>query len=278
MLIVRHLKSLSVSLLSHLEKTAAWLMVSIFQSLARRVTGASRAYGRFRGANDAGENSGALRFYDRNVPQSRSVGAMLSIMRQRGFLDVQHRGSEWIKNVFCHPPRRMAKIEYQDLLLHIDECGKKTTALHYFGLFPEGFGRMTKRDRIEYFSGKKFKKWTSYKRIATAGQSMLKDGGSFLITCGEDEVTGCPRLSQKRPKDNAAASNLCRIGEDKYQRQGMPCTSQSARLTRTVTLWVALMRFRDGMKCTLRDTSYLLRQMHSLNPLVLFAMRRSLEC
>lgn len=101
------------------------MQVSYFTSLARRISGASRAYGRFRGAEDIDKRSGPLRFYDRNVPQSRSVGAMLNLMRRRGFLDLQHRGSEWVTNVFCDPSKRMERKEDQQRLLQINEHGKK---------------------------------------------------------------------------------------------------------------------------------------------------------
>ena len=47
MLIVRHLKSISVNFINHLENEGSWLMeVSLMRALTRYVTGASRAFGR----------------------------------------------------------------------------------------------------------------------------------------------------------------------------------------------------------------------------------------
>lgn len=152
MLIVKHLKSLSVNLLTHLEKSAAWLMkVSQFRSLARRVRGASRAYGRFRGADDVGESSGPLRFYDRNVPQSRTVEAMLGLMKEWQFLGEERRGAEWPTNVLSDPPKRMAITSDQKLLLDINRHGRTTTALHASVLFPETFGVLSEDDRKVHF-------------------------------------------------------------------------------------------------------------------------------
>lgn len=104
MLIVRHLKGLSVNLLKHLENSACWLMeVSMFRILARHVTGASRAHGRTRVTGDGGEEPGPLDYYDRDAVQWRTVARMLNFTRESGFLDVSHRYSEWLTHVFSRP-------------------------------------------------------------------------------------------------------------------------------------------------------------------------------
>lgn len=103
MLIVRHLKSLSVNFLGHLEHSAGWLMqVSMFRALTRYMTGASRAFGRKREECDGGENLGPLSQYDRTARQWKTVSRMIHVMRDAGFLNASHRGAEWLTNIFCN--------------------------------------------------------------------------------------------------------------------------------------------------------------------------------
>ena len=202
MLIVRHLKSLSFNFIAHLENAAAWLMqVSRFRSLCRRISGASRAYGRFRGADDAGADAGPLHVYDRNAPHSRSVGAMLRLMRERGFLNSNHRGSEWLTNVFSSPPMRMNIMQDQRKLLNIQEHGRITTALHASVLFPEVFGKLTNADREQFFEGRKFKKWTTSRLVQTAAHSMQREGGSVSIAHGGMEDMGRFSTAKNRSRN-----------------------------------------------------------------------------
>ncbi|PXF48449.1 hypothetical protein BWQ96_01618 [Gracilariopsis chorda] len=118
MLIVRHLKCLSVNFLSYLENSAACLMeVSMFRALTRYMTGVSRAFGRKRDEGDGGESLGPLIQFDRNACQWRTVGRMLHVMRAAGLFNVQHLVSEWLANVFSTPHMRMTiKTDQDDIL------------------------------------------------------------------------------------------------------------------------------------------------------------------
>lgn len=79
--IFRHLKSLSRTLLTHLENSAACLMeLFLFRSLARYVIGASCAFARITGTQEYGEETNLLYFYDRTLFQQRIVDRMLNSM------------------------------------------------------------------------------------------------------------------------------------------------------------------------------------------------------
>lgn len=158
MMIVRHLKGLNVNFISHLENSAAWLLeVSMLRSLARLFTGASRAYGRKRLQDDTGEQLGPLNQFDRNTIQWKTVSRMLHMMREVGFLNYQHRGAEWLTNVFSSPPQRLNIKQEQEKLLQIEEHGRLSAELHLSAVLPEVFGPLTASDRVKHFYGKKFK-------------------------------------------------------------------------------------------------------------------------
>lgn len=108
MIIVSHLKALCVNLLSHLDIAAAWLMqVSMLTVIARYCTGASQAYGRKRITEDGGEEYGPMSTFDPNKVKWRTITRMLHVIREPGFLGFEHRGAEWVMNVFSSPYRRM---------------------------------------------------------------------------------------------------------------------------------------------------------------------------
>lgn len=88
MLIVRHLKVLSVNLLQHLQNSATWLMpVSLCCSLCRYVASGSRSIGSKRATIDGGEGTVPLNEYDRDTCQWKTVARMLHLMRECGFLN-----------------------------------------------------------------------------------------------------------------------------------------------------------------------------------------------
>lgn len=182
MLIVRHLKGLSVNFLGHLEDSTAWLLqVSKFRAFCRYMTGASRAFGSRRLTDDEGEAPGPIGQFDRNACQWRTVARMLHVMRGAGFLNVSHRGCEWLCNVFSSPPVRMNISKDQDMLLNIAERGKATSELHASVLFPDVFGPLTAEDKEKYFSGLTFKKWTRARTVLRPAQSMIKINGMATL-------------------------------------------------------------------------------------------------
>ncbi|PXF44647.1 hypothetical protein BWQ96_05589 [Gracilariopsis chorda] len=221
MLIVRHLKSLSVNFLAHLENSASWLMeVSMFRALIRFMTGASRALHRTRQDNDAGEIAAVSRQYDRNACQWRTVSRMVHVMREAGFLSVAHRGSEWLTNVFSNPPRRMTVLKDQDSLLSVSTKGEITAQPHASVLFPEVFGPLSDEDRKIHFNDKKFKKWTKCRAVIRPGHSMRKEGGSVVEDGdGEGHSAGVViedlSLSRKRPRSK---NEFTKIVQDRRRR------------------------------------------------------------
>lgn len=189
MLAVRHLKSLSTNFLGHLENASSWLQqVSMFRALSRYFTGASRSFGRKRVLEDGGEREGPLAQYDRNAIQWRTVSRMVHVMREKGFLNVSHKGSEWLTNVFSCLPRRMNIAEDQKRLLQVSELGKTTTKLHSSVLFPDVFGTLSEEDIANYFGGKRFKKWTRLRAVTRASKSMSKNDGAVSILSPEDAI------------------------------------------------------------------------------------------
>ena len=72
MLIVRHIMSLIVNLLSNPENAVAWpTPISKIRALSWRVTFAWRAYRRMRSGDDVGGKAGSLEFNDLNKPQCK---------------------------------------------------------------------------------------------------------------------------------------------------------------------------------------------------------------
>ncbi|PXF41198.1 hypothetical protein BWQ96_09092 [Gracilariopsis chorda] len=209
MLIVRHLKSLSVNFLGHVENSAAWLMqVSMFRAFTRFMTGACRSYGRTRDEGDGGEPLGPLVLYDRNACQWKTVARMIHVMREAGFLSASHRGEEWLTNLFCAPPKRMAIRRDQDNILSITEKGKLTAKLHASVLFPDLFGALNESERTQHFGGKKFKHWTKARAVLTPGKSMSKAGGTEFLGHAE-HFTDVTRVHEhisirKRPRSREA--------------------------------------------------------------------------
>lgn len=213
MLIVRHLKTLSFNFLAHLENSSAWLMeVSMFRSLVRYMTGASRSFGRKREEADGGESLGPIAEFDRNACQWKTVARMLHVMREVGFLSVSHRGAEWLTNVFSAPPKRMNIKTDQDSLLNVEKNGELTSKLHASVLFPDVFGALTEQDRSEHFGGKKFRKWTKSRAVLRAAKSMSKLGGS--VVCSESGasvarvVVPDDETMPKRPRSKEAYSKV----------------------------------------------------------------------
>ena len=209
MLIVRYLKGLSVNLLQHLENSTAWLIpVSPCRSLCRYVTGASRSIGSKRANTDGGEGTGPLNEYDLNACQWKTVARMLHLMRECGFLNLEHRGSEWFTNVFAVPKRRMTLANDRKRLLDIWKLGRDTAKLHASVFLPELFGSLTDEDRSTYFDGAIFKKWNKRRRVLTPAQSMAKNN-SFALIEGEAEILNSSMLlrtpvrTMDRPKDKA---------------------------------------------------------------------------
>ena len=146
-LIVKHHKSLSVNVLGHLESSAAWLMqIAMIRASFRCVTWASRAFGSRRRNENEGEIPGPLRQFGRNVCRWITAAPMLHIMRVAGLLNVRHRGSEWLCNVFSTPPTRMNIIKDPDTL-KIRENRTLTAMLLASVIFPDVFGPLTDEDR-----------------------------------------------------------------------------------------------------------------------------------
>ena len=161
MLAVRHLKSLSVNFINHLQNAAAWLLpVSMSRALIRYTNGASRSFGRKGDPGDGGELPGPLSKYDRNACQWKAVARMVHIMRECLFLNIVHRGSEQLTNVFSTPPKVMNIKKYQEEIPEVSKRGAVTAKLHASVLYPEIFRGLTEEDKSKYFSGKRFKKWT----------------------------------------------------------------------------------------------------------------------
>ena len=89
MFIVRHLKSLSVDFINHLENAVSWLMeASLMRDVTRYVTGTSRGIGGKRECADGGELPGPLRQFDRNARQCTTTALMLHIMREARFFSI----------------------------------------------------------------------------------------------------------------------------------------------------------------------------------------------
>lgn len=151
----------------------------MFRSLARRVTGASRSQGRRREGNDIGEDFGPLAMYDRSAAQHKTVSKMLHVMREAGFLNAEHRGSDWITNVFCNPKRRLASKLDQERLLGITEHGRLKSALHASVHFPDVFGGLSSTDIKEHFAGKKFKSGPHLEE-STPSASLWKNTDRFV--------------------------------------------------------------------------------------------------
>ena len=214
MLIVRHLKGLSVNFINHLENAASWLMeLSLVRALTRYVTGASRAFGRKREIVDGGELPGPLGQFDRNARQWTTVARMIHIMREGGFLSIRHRGAERLTNVFSKPPKMMNIMKDQEVILNIASEGALTAKLHACVLFPEVFGHLSAEDRSKHFFGKKFKKWTKARTVLRPSQSMSKKNGTaFQTQESMSDFTGFARESafsgMKRPKGKEAYVKL----------------------------------------------------------------------
>ena len=178
MLAVRHLKSVSVNFINHLQNSASCLLpVSVSRALIRYATGASRAFDRRRDPGDGGELPGPLSQFDRNSCQWRTVARMLHIMRESNFLSVSHRGAERLTNVFTVPTRIMNIKKDQDEILAAAKRGVVTAKLHASVLFPGIFGRLTDEDRKTYFSSKHFKNWTRCRSVIRPAQSIANSNG-----------------------------------------------------------------------------------------------------
>ncbi|CAN8065686.1 unnamed protein product [Agarophyton chilense] len=92
MLIVRHLKNLSLTLRNHLENYASWLLqVLRFCNEARYVTGATQTHGRFTNSDEVGEEDRLVHVYHRNSVQRRSVLARVELMRALRFMSLEQR-------------------------------------------------------------------------------------------------------------------------------------------------------------------------------------------
>lgn len=121
--------------------------------------------------------------FEKLACQWRTVSRMLRIMRDARFLGVEHRGSEWLTNVFSSPPKLTNIRKDQDSLLSIAEEGKQTGALHASVVLPEFFGPLSQEDI--FFGGKQFKRWTKSRSVLRPSQSMRKLGGSILCIDNE---------------------------------------------------------------------------------------------
>ena len=103
MLIVRHLKSLSVNFINHLENAGSCLMeVSLMRALTRYVTGASRAFGRKMECSDGGELPRPLQYFHSIAGQWKTVARMLHVMREADFLSIGHRGERKTNQCILH--------------------------------------------------------------------------------------------------------------------------------------------------------------------------------
>lgn len=96
----------------------------MFRSLYIFATGAPRSLERNRLPEVVGELPGPLGQVDRYSCDWKTVSIMLHMMRECGFLNVNHRGSEWLCKVFCTPQPRLNIKTDHDNILYISERGK----------------------------------------------------------------------------------------------------------------------------------------------------------
>ena len=183
MLIIRLVKGLNVAMLPYLETAGAWLLdVARARMLIRSVTGASHSYRPSRIRDDGDDACTPFQQYDRNAVQSRSVSAMLRLMRLKGFLSSDHRNCERLRNVFSSDPEDLHDSKTQELILTIDAHGRKSAELHSASIFPDIFGRLSDSDIKKYFNGKRFRgQWTRQRQIPTCGTLMENQSNKNAI-------------------------------------------------------------------------------------------------
>ena len=158
MLIIRLVKGLSVSMISSLESSGAWLLeFSKSRMLMRTVTAAKRAYQRNRGEDLNSPDGTPLGGYDRNAVQNATVREMVSLMRRKAFLSLQHRLSECLQNVLGDSVHELRDASVQKMILDMDNQGRMSAELHASAIFPDIFGPLSKVDIDRFFGGKRFK-------------------------------------------------------------------------------------------------------------------------
>ena len=141
----------------------------------RSVTGASHSYRPSRIRDDGDDACTPFQQYDRNAVQSRSVSAMLRLMRLKGFLSSDHRNCERLRNVFSSDPEDLHDAKTQELILTLDAHGRKSAELHSASIFPDIFGPLFDSDIKQYFNGKRFRgQWTKQRQIPTCGTLLEK--------------------------------------------------------------------------------------------------------
>ncbi|PXF47001.1 hypothetical protein BWQ96_03191 [Gracilariopsis chorda] len=200
MLIIRLVKGLNQVTLPYLESAGAWLLdVASARLLIRNVTAAARLYRPSRSGDDTGEGIGPLLHYEKSSIQSKSVKAMVELMRAKGFLGHDHRSGDKLCNVLGDHTATLNDAKAQELIMKCDIYGKKTAELHASALFPDVFGKLTKEYYETEFSGKRFRGvWTKARQIPMAGIVMESEKKHTVLK--SSKVTKDPKkaLSDRR--------------------------------------------------------------------------------
>ena len=111
--------------------------------------------------------------YDRSAAQSSTMRKMVQLMRQKGFLTLEHRQSAKLRNVLGTTVRDLEAQRLQTMVLDIENHGRNSAELHAAALFPELFGPPSKEDFEKFFNWKSFcRVWTKQLQIPTAGPVM----------------------------------------------------------------------------------------------------------
>lgn len=159
-LIIRHVKGLKNLMLPYLESCGAWLLlVCGARMLIRTVTAAPRAYRRFPNDDHGGTQGTASpgQGYDRNAVQSSKVRAIVELMRQNGFISLEHHQSEKLQNVFSATLEVLGNSDVQELILDLDNHGRISSELHASEMSPDVFGPISQQECDKYFKGKRLK-------------------------------------------------------------------------------------------------------------------------
>lgn len=183
MLIIRHVKGLNTIMLPFLESYKAWLLaVCKARNIARTVTAASRSFGRIRNDEHSLAPGLLLGGYDCSAVQCSSVRSMVELMRSKGFLSLEHRQSEMLRNAFSEGQEELPNMDVQKRILEINNLGRKSAEIHASAMFPDIFGGLSKEDCVKFFGGKRLKgEWTKKLQIPTVGAVLEKEKSKSAV-------------------------------------------------------------------------------------------------